>query len=188
MIKKTLLSALLVGSIASAAAADYVIDTRGAHASIEFKVSHLGYSWTIGRFNTFSGTIYYDASQPEASKLNVTIDTTSLDSNHAERDRHLRGDKFLNTQKYPEATFTSTAYSAKDDTHGTLSGELTLNGITKSIDIEVNKVGEGQDPWGGYRIGFSGTAEFDMQDFNMQPPGPKSNMVYLALEAEAIKQ
>ena len=97
---------LLITSLASVLtlptlvnAADYKIDTKGAHASINFKVSHLGYSFIQGRFNTFSGEFSYDANDVEASKVSVNIDTTSLDSNHAERDKHLKGSDFINVGK-----------------------------------------------------------------------------------------
>lgn len=74
----------------AANAADYVIDTQGAHASINFKVSHLGYSFIKGRFNKFEGEFSYDPANVTASSVEVTVDTTSLDSNHAERDKHIR--------------------------------------------------------------------------------------------------
>ena len=93
---------------APASAADYVIDTKGGHASINFKIPHLGFSWLTGRFDTFSGTFTYDDKKPEASKVSVEIDTTSLNSNHAERDKHLRSADFLDAAKFPKATFVST--------------------------------------------------------------------------------
>ncbi|MCB1759068.1 MAG: YceI family protein, partial [Gammaproteobacteria bacterium] len=81
MFKKTLFaSAIALGLLAGTTvnAADYVIDTRGAHASIKFKISHLGYSWLHGRFNTFSGGFSYDENNPSASKVSVEIDTASV--------------------------------------------------------------------------------------------------------------
>ena len=111
--KKLLLSTAVSGAMLLSAsavnAADYVIDTQGAHAFVNFKIKHLGYSWLHGRFNTFDGTFSYDAKTPNASQITVNIDTTSLDSNHAERDKHLRGKDFLNVSKYPTATFKSTS-------------------------------------------------------------------------------
>ena len=100
MIKKTL-AALMLGTVLSsgaALAADYVIDQEGQHAFVNFKISHLGYSWLYGTFKDFDGTFSYDAEQPEASKVSVTLRTASLDSNHAERDKHLRSAEFLNYQ------------------------------------------------------------------------------------------
>ena len=83
----------------TAMSADYVIDTKGAHASIQFRVKHLGYSWLVGRFNKFEGQFSYDADAPEKTTIEVKIDPASIDSNHAERDKHLRGDDFLHVRK-----------------------------------------------------------------------------------------
>jgi len=184
--KKTLLSlALLTGLSLPAMAADYVIDTKGAHASINFKVKHLGYSWLTGRFNTFSGGFSYDDNNVAASKINVSIDTTSVDSNHAERDKHLRSDDFLDVSKFSTASFTST--SVKDLGNGKLKvvGDLTLQGIKKTIEIDAEKIGEGKDPWGGYRAGFSGTTSIQMKDF-----GYKMNFgeIQFDLHIEGIKK
>lgn len=95
--KKTLMAVGLaaVMSIPFAAnAADYVIDTKGAHASINFKVNHLGYSYIKGRFNKFDGEFSYDPANIAASSVVVNVDTRSLDSNHAERDKHIRSADF----------------------------------------------------------------------------------------------
>lgn len=187
--KKLLLSTLLAAGMTSAIAAEYVLDTKGAHAAIQFKVSHLGYSWNVGRFNTFDGTLDYDKAKPEAMKVSVEIQTDSIDSNHAERDKHLRGSDFLDVKQFPMAKFVSTSYTPKDDMHGTLTGDFTFHGVTKPISIDVTKLGEGKDPWGGYRVGFTGTAEFSMKAFGVEKSlGPKSDTVYLALDAEWIKK
>ena len=71
-------------------AADYVVDTKGAHASINFKIQHLGYSWLTGRFDKFSGTFSYDSKNVSDSKIEMIIDTTSVNSNHAGRDKHIK--------------------------------------------------------------------------------------------------
>ncbi|WP_136679754.1 YceI family protein [Neptunomonas sp. XY-337] len=170
-------------------AADYVIDTKGAHADIEFKISHLGISWLKGRFNTFDGNFSYDAANPNASKVNVNIDVTSLDSNHAERDKHLRGGDFLDTDEFPKASFVSTSFKDNGDGSATMMGDLTLRGITKPVTIDVSKVGEGEDPWGGYRAGFSGTTSFKLKDFGINYNlGPASETVYLELNVEGIRK
>ncbi len=167
----------------------YVIDTDGAHASINFSIQHLGYSYLTGRFNTFSGDFTYDPKNVAASTINVTIDTTSVDSNHAERDKHLRSSDFLNVEKFPKATFVSKKIVPDDEGEFDIVGDLTLNGVTKSITIEVDKVGEGKDPWGGYRVGFEGETEISLKDFNIkQDLGPASQTVKLELHVEGIKQ
>ncbi|WP_339899328.1 YceI family protein [uncultured Gilvimarinus sp.] len=192
--KKTLASVVLASSAvaaSSAMAADYVIDTKGAHASINFQVQHLGYSWLLGRFNNFSGNFSYDPQDVAASSINVTIDTTSVDSNHAERDKHLRSGDFLEVDKYPEAKFVSKRISDIDDNgeEFDIVGDLTLHGVTKEITIEVDKVGEGKDPWGGYRVGFEGETEIRMSDFGITKDlGPASQVVELKLHIEGIKQ
>ena len=97
-IRKTL-AALALGSALCAGpalAADYVIDREGQHAFINFRISHLGYSWLYGTFRDFDGSFSFDAANPGASQVQVSIRTASLDSNHAERDKHLRSADFLN--------------------------------------------------------------------------------------------
>jgi len=181
----------LTGMLATAPAfaADYVVDAKGAHASINFRIQHLGYSWLTGRFNTFEGDFSYDQSNPDASKISLTVDTTSLDSNHAERDKHLRSPDFLNVGKHPTAKFESTGFRANGDGSAKLSGNLTLNGVTKPVDIAVKKIGEGKDPWGGYRAGFEGTTQFKLKDFGINYNlGPASETVYLDLHVEGVRK
>ncbi len=168
---------------------DYVIDTKGAHASINFSIKHLGYSVLTGRFDTFAGDFSYDPAKPEASKINVTIDTTSVNSNHAERDKHLRSKDFLNVDKFPKSTFVSKKVVVKDKESFDLVGDFTLNGVTKSITIAAKKVGEGKDPWGGYRAGFEGTTEVALKEFNILTDlGPASQTVKLSLHVEGLKK
>jgi len=169
-------------------AADYIIDTEGSHASIEFKTGHLGTSWLKGRFNDFEGTFSYDADNPAASSVNVEVDVSSIDSNHAERDKHLRGEKYLNTDEFTNASFKSTSFTPAEN-GGVMKGMLTLYGTTQEISIEVEKVGEGTDPWGGYRAGFSGTTAIKPKDFGMTYNlGPAAETVYLELNIEGIRK
>ena len=183
--KKMLLATLLSAAVASPVwAADYRIDDQGAHASINFKVKHLGYSWLTGRFNTFSGNFSYDPANVEASSISVGIDTNSVDSNHAKRDKHLRSADFLEVDKYPDATFVSTEFKVTGDGEMTVYGDFTLRGITKRIAIEASKVGEGNDPWGGYRAGFEGLAEIDMADYGF---ATDFGTVMLELHVEGIR-
>lgn len=174
---------------ALAPAADYVIDTEGAHAFVQFRIQHLGYSWLYGRFNQFEGTFSYDEKNPTANKVEVVIKTASIDSNHAERDKHLRSDDFLDVGKYPEARFVSTAFEDKGDGKAVLTGDFTLHGVTRPVVIDVERIGEGEDPWGGYRAGFSGTATLKLADFNItRDLGPASREVELTLSVEGIRQ
>ncbi len=168
---------------------DYVIDKKGMHASIQFKISHLGFSWIYGRFNDFEGEFTFDKQNPAASKVSVTINTASIDSNHAERDKHLRGDEFLDVEKFPQAKFVSTSFDLDKDGNGVLKGDFTLHGVTKPISIDVKYIGEGKDPWGGYRVGFEGTTRFALADYDITKfLGPYSKEVELILVIEGIRK
>lgn len=191
--KKTF-AALLLGSAMglagmSAQAADYVIDKEGQHAFINFKISHLGMSWLYGRFNDFEGTFSWDAEQPAESQVQVTINTASVDSNHAERDRHLRSADFLNVSRHPQATFKSTGVEMTGDDSAKVSGELTLNGVTRPVVLDARFMGEGEDPWGGYRAGFEAYTTLKLKDFDIAMDlGPASQEVELLLTIEGIRQ
>jgi polyisoprenoid-binding protein YceI len=182
-----LTSALLLPPLATADT--YQIDTEGAHAFVQFRIKHLGYSWLYGRFNEFDGEFSYDLDNPSDSQVEVTIQTASIDSNHAERDKHLRGTDFLDVDKYPEARFVSTSYKETGLNKAVLEGDLTLHGVTKPVTIDVKKIGSGPDPWGGYRMGFEGTTEIALKDFAIDYNlGPASTHVELTLSVEGIRQ
>jgi polyisoprenoid-binding protein YceI len=179
---------LLAVSTSFTQAADYVVDTKGAHASINFKVQHLGYSWLIGRFDKFSGSFSYDSKNVSDSKIEMTIDTTSINSNHAARDKHLKSADFLEVSEFGEAKFVSSSVSELADGEIQIKGMLTLHGVSKDIVIMATKIGEGPDPWKGYRVGFSGTTTITMKDFDMNKNlGPASTQVQLELHIEGIK-
>lgn len=174
-----------VGANAIAEADSYVIDTKGAHAFIQFKASHLGYSWLYGRFNDFSGEFSYDPKNDKNNSIEVTVDVTSLDSNHAERDKHLRADGYLNTDKFKTATFKSKSYKSLGKNKAKLVGELSLMGVKKDIELDVDVIGGGADPWGGYRQGFAATTTIATKDFGM-----KKDMgeIELIISLEGIKK
>ena len=189
---KSIASAIVLGAVAfvgPAQAADYVIDTKGAHASINFKIKHLGYSWLTGRFDKFSGSFTYDENNKAASKIKVEIDTNSVNSNHAERDKHLRSADFLETGKFPKASFESTSMEIKDGNKAIVHGKLTLHGVTKDIAINAEHLGGGKDPWGGFRHGFSGIVRIALADYGIRKNlGPASKELELSLHIEGIRQ
>lgn len=189
-IVKTLGAGLVLSLSAQAFSAEnYVIDTKGMHAFVEFKIKHLGYSWLKGRFNDFNGEFTYDEKNPEKSSVNVTIKTASVDSNHAERDKHLRSADFLNVSKFPTATFKSTKIVSDEKGEADIHGEFTLNGVTKSIVIEAEEIGAGSDPWGGFRRGFEGKTEIALKDYNINfNLGPASEKVELILNIEGVRK
>ncbi len=181
--------ALAITAPTLAQGADYLLDTEDAHAFIQFRIKHLGYSWLLGRFNQFEGRFSYDEENPDSSRVEVTIKTASIDSNHAERDKHLRGEDFLEVDKYPEARFVSTAFRENDDHTATLTGKLTLHGVTREVSIDVRHIGHGPDPWGGYRRGFEGSTILRLADFDIDYDlGPAAREVELVLSVAGLRQ
>jgi polyisoprenoid-binding protein YceI len=197
--KKTLITTALATSLLASSlfavlvphtayAANYKVDVEGAHAFVQFKIKHLGYSWLLGRFNTFEGNFSYDDKSPNNAKISIEIETKSIDSNHAERDKHLKGKDFLNVSSFPKATFISNNIKFSDSENAIVTGEFTLKGMTKTISFSVVKIGEGQDPWGGYRAGFSGTISLKLADYGITYNlGPASTHVEMGLYIEGVK-
>jgi len=176
---------LLTTPIFSAHAAEYVIDgtNAGMHAAINFKASHIGISNLWGRFNEFSGSFTYDADNIEASKIEVTINPASVDTNHEARDEHLKSSDFMNVETFPDASFVSTAF--KDLGHGRveITGDFNLHGVTREIVFEAVRTGEGETPFGDYRVGFASELTLDMADF-----GINVGELALVLAIEGVRQ
>ena len=187
--KNILISALAFAALSVSFVADaakYKIDIKGAHAFINFKASHLGYSWLTGRFNEFDGEFDFDPNNINASKITVDINPASIDSNHAERDKHLRSEDFLSVDKFPKSKFVSTKITDLGDNKLKVEGNFTLHGVTKPIVIDAVKIGEGKDPWGGYRAGFSGTSTINVADYDFKSAWVGN--VELELHIEGIRQ
>ena len=174
---------------ASTIAADtFVIDNHdnGMHAFVQFRVKHLGYSWLYGNFKNFDGEFVYDAADDSKNTVNVTVDMSSLDTLHTERDKHLRSDEFLDVKKFPESTFVSTKFETVGENKAKMTGNLTLLGVTKEVTLDVDVIGGGKDPWGGYRQGFEGRTTINAQDFGV--PTPWVQDVELVWSVEGIKK
>ncbi|XKH01480.1 YceI family protein [Marinobacter nauticus] len=192
--KKVLLASAVSLALVGVAQADehggtYAFDNKDTHQFITFKISHLGYSWLYGRFNEFDGQFVYDAENPENSSVTVTVDTASVDTNHGERDNHLRSEDFLYVSEFPGATFKSTDVILGEDGEADIVGDLTLRGVTREITLDAEMVGHGEDPWGGYRMGFEAETELRLKDFGIPMDlGPASETVELEISVEGIRQ
>ena len=190
MLKKTL-AALAIGSAllsANVMAADYVVDKEGQHAFVDFKISHLGYSYITGTFKDIDGKFSFDAAKPEDSKIEFNVNTASVFTNHAERDKHIASADFLNASKFAKATFVSTSVKSTGANTADVTGDLTILGVTKPVVVKATFLGEGKDPWGGYRAGFEGTTTIKRSDFGKQKDlGPKSDAVELYVSFEGVK-
>ncbi len=190
MLKKTL-AALAIGSAllsANVMAADYVVDKQGQHAFVDFKISHLGYSYITGTFKDIDGKFSFDAAKPEDSKIEFNVNTASVFTNHAERDKHIASADFLNASKFAKATFVSTSVKSTGEKTADVTGDLTIAGVTKPVVVKATFLGEGKDPWGGYRAGFEGTTSIKRSDFGKQKDlGPASDAVELYVSCEGVK-
>lgn len=184
--KRTVLLTLLpVLAVTTAHADDYVIDAAGAgmHASINFKASHISISPLWGRFNELSGRFTYDADDIEASSITVNINPASVDTNHGARDTHLRTSDYLHVDNYPTASFTSTSVEDLGNGRVRINGTFTLHGVTRDISFEAVRTGEGETPFGDYRVGFEGELVLNAGDYGINA-GP----VELVLAIEGIRQ
>lgn len=154
------------------------------HTAIVFSISHLDISHQHGRFNKIEGSI----TTGEQASFGFTVQAASIDTNNAKRDDYLRGPDFFNVRQFPTITFTSTEATANDDGYE-LTGDITLHGVTNPITVQMVKVGEGDDPWGNYRIGFETTFTVNRSDFGMtHMPEMVGDEVTLTVSFEAIRQ
>ncbi len=159
-----------------------------AHTSVLFSISHLGYSDLNGRFDNVKGE--FDLNPKGKSKLVIRIKTASIDTNHKERDQHLRSPDFFNARQYPLITFTSThvKYNAKNEPVS-ISGTLKLHGKVRPLTLTIHAKRAANDPWGNYRSGYAATASLKRNDFGMDYMlGGIGNKVILKISLEAIRQ
>lgn len=185
------IAALAVPAAPALAADTYAFDK--SHTDVVFRIDHLGFSDTIGRFNDADGVIVLDEANPENSRVEVTIQSASLDTNHEERDEHLRGTDFFNVEAHPTISFVSTAVERTGDETATVTGELTLLGVTQTVVLETTLNALKPHPIPSYEgvmtAGFSGTTTINRSDFGMNAFVPAvGDEVAIILEIEAFKQ
>jgi polyisoprenoid-binding protein YceI len=182
-----LLAVILLGSAFIApsravAAEAYVVDP--VHTSVVFSVSHAQLSYTYGFFRKASGQYILDKTNPANCRFRFAIDVNSLDTNHAERDTHLRSEDFFNTQQFREITFESTgctlANTRDDSIVYQVTGKLTVHGITRQITIPLRMLGEGPGPFKDQRTGFLCQTELKRSEFGM------SNLLDLVGDAVGV--
>ena len=163
------------------------------HSTVGFSVRHLMVAKVRGQFTAFSGSITV-ADEPLQSKVEATVDAGSIDTRDASRDGHLKSADFFEIETYPTMTFTSTSVTPDGDDYKVV-GDLTLKGVTKSVELELEFNGVHPDPWGGTRAGFSAETEISRKqfgvDFEVPMDGPGvvvGDKVKVYLEVEAVLQ
>ena len=159
----------IVLSTSTAARATYQIDPT--LTTVEFIVKHLMFSKVRGRFSGVSGTIFVPEGSTVPSEIDVTIDAASVDTREKKRDGHLKSADFLDVANHPQLTFRSTSVSGSAD-HLNVTGDLTLHGVTKSVQLDTTQDGAAVDPLGNSRIAFSATTTINRKDYGLvlRPP------------------
>jgi polyisoprenoid-binding protein YceI len=146
--------------------ANWAIDT--GHSAINFGVRHMMFGRTRGRFARFSGELRLDPENLQRSSVDVTIDASSIDTNDAQRDAHLRSPDFLDVERFPSLTFRSTSVEDVGEGKLRIHGELTIRGVTRHVVLDTEYGGRVKDPWGNDRAGFSARASVDRTDFGLK--------------------
>jgi polyisoprenoid-binding protein YceI len=163
-----------------APAGSYAVDPD--HTAVVAKVSHIGYSKSVFRFEKVSGTLRWDPAKPAASVLDVTVDTGSISTPVAGFAKQLAGPQYLNAGAFPQATFRSTGFRQIDATRGRVDGRFTLMGKTAPLSFDVTLVGAGKGFMGHPRIGVEAIGQIETADFGLSPLLGKS--VDLVIDSE----
>ncbi|MFZ4263420.1 YceI family protein [Sphingobacterium sp. HJSM2_6] len=145
--------------------ANWSLDT--AHSEIEFKVKHMMISTVKGQFNTFNVNVQNDTDQFENAKIEVEIQTESINTNNEQRDQHLKSADFFDVANHPTINFISTEITKSDDDEYKVTGNLTIRNITKPITLEVEFGGLSKDPWGNQKAGYTVTGKINRTDFDL---------------------
>ena len=173
-------------------AGTYALDP--AHTTVGFVARHAMVTKVRGNFAEFEGTLTV-AENINESAANATVKTASIDTNNAERDAHVKNEDFFDVEKFPEMTFTATKFDVNEEGEGTVTGDLTIKGTTKSVDLKVEEVATAEDPFGNFRLGFEAQTKINRKDFGIDFNAPLktggvlvSEDIKIELEVSAIKQ
>jgi polyisoprenoid-binding protein YceI len=164
------------------------------HTQVEFAAKHLGMMTVRGHFPEVNATGHIDPDHPEASSVEVTIQTASIRTHNSQRDNDLRSSNFLEVDKYPTITYKSTSIEPAGQDRYTMTGNLTIKGNTHPVALNVVKYGEFNDPMMGHRIGYSAEGQINRKEFgltfNMMLDGKwiVSDEVQILIEGEFVEQ
>lgn len=139
-----------------------------SHSTASFSVKHMMIANVRGEFNQLEGTLHFDPNHISDSSVEIAIKTDSISTRDDKRDAHLRSADFFDVEKYPEITFHSKKFEQKSDDELLVTGDLTIRDTTREVVLKVEgPTDELVDPWGGRRIGFSGTTKINRKDFGL---------------------
>lgn len=166
-----------------------------SHSLIEFSVKHMMVTTVKGRFKNFSGDVEIDATNPAASKVDVTVETASIDTGSEQRDAHLRGADFFDAEKYPTITFTSKKVEPLGDDKYRVIGDLTAHGVTRELPLEITREGVAKNMYGKEVQAFSAALAISRKDFGLEWNVALENggwlvsdQVKISLEIEAVEK
>jgi polyisoprenoid-binding protein YceI len=182
-------AALSLGSATPVLAEPVAFDTDAAHTDILFFVSHFGYSNSFGSFNDFDIDLTFDQANPEKSSLSVTVRPASVQTTVPKLDDHLRAPDFFNVEAHPEVTFVATDIAVTGDNTGTVTGDLTMLGVTKPITLDVTFNKAAAHPINKRpAVGFSAVGTVKRTDFGMTTYAPAiGDEVKLMIEYEGFQ-
>ena len=143
---------------------DYTLDV--SHSRLGFVARHAMVTKVRGQFGAFTGTAHIDEATPASSKVDLSIDVTSVETGSADRDGHLKSGDFFDTETYPTITFVSTDVK-RSGSDWTITGDLTIKDVTKPVTIEFEQTGSAQDPFGNVRVGFEGETTINRKDWGL---------------------
>lgn len=186
----TLLMAFMFLAITPAKAEIELYEFDKVHTQIIFFVSHLGFSISEGEFHDMDGVIEFNRSEPEKSKLDVTIQTNSLDMDDEKWDTHMKSADFFNVEKFPTMTFKSTGIAVTGEKTADITGDLTILDVTKPVVLKTTFNKAGKQPMGEkYAAGFSATAKSKRSDFGMNYGLPMvGDDIDIRIEVESIRK
>ena len=138
------------------------------HSSAQFKVKHMMISNVKGEFTAVTGALTLDEKDITKSRIEASIDATTINTREAQRDAHLKSADFLDVEKFPTLSFKSTRVTKTGDGELSITGDLSIHGVTRSVVFEVEGVSAPtKDPWGNTRIGLSASTRISRKDFGL---------------------
>jgi polyisoprenoid-binding protein YceI len=144
---------------------DYTLDIT--HTRIGFSARHAMVTTVRGQFSEFEGAAHLDTADPSASAAKVNIRAASINTGQADRDGHLRSADFFDAETFPELTFVTTDVRRADATTWTVTGDLTIKGVTNPVTIDFESTGSAKDPFGNLRVGFEGSTSINRKDWGL---------------------
>lgn len=165
---KLTIGAIVALSASTVSAAEYTLDK--VHSYVGFKVTHMMVSSVKGEFHDYDATVDYNAKAPEKSSVSAAIKVASIDTNNQKRDDHLRSADFFDAEQFPDITFKSKSVKAAGKNKLTVTGDLTIRGVTKEVKLNLDVRGPVNNPFaeGATKIGFGGELKINRQDFGVK--------------------